>query len=125
MFVFCIMCGCLFLNSFFSSCMLVLLLSLLQATSLMGYPFWKPARYNCLMIPVLHICFVSITQVGKNAADTLVEFAQCLHRRPPAQLGRRYTRAALTNGHTGHVPRAPGFFFFLRGNHFALCGYVN
>jgi len=24
-------------------------------------------------------------------------------------------RAVLTNGHTGHVPRAPGFFFFLRG----------
>jgi len=22
-------------------------------------------------------------------------------------------RAVLTNGHTGHVPRAPGFFFFL------------
>ena len=27
------------------------------------------------------------------------------------QLG---ARAVLTNGHTGHVPRAPGFFFFLR-----------
>ena len=24
-------------------------------------------------------------------------------------------RAVLTNGHTGHVPRATGFFFFLRG----------
>ena len=25
------------------------------------------------------------------------------------------TRAVLTNGHTGHVPRAPGIFLFLRG----------
>jgi len=23
------------------------------------------------------------------------------------------SRAVLTNGHTGHVPMAPGFFFFL------------
>jgi len=29
-------------------------------------------------------------------------------------------RAVLTNGHTGHVPRAPGFFFFLRGPQLAV-----
>jgi len=33
--------------------------------------------------------------------------------------GRR-SRAVLTNGHTGHVPRAPGFFFFLRGPQLAV-----
>ena len=27
----------------------------------------------------------------------------------------KYIRAVLTNGHTGHVPRAPGIFFFARG----------
>ena len=26
-----------------------------------------------------------------------------------------YVQAVLTNGHTGHVPRALGFFFILRG----------
>ena len=30
------------------------------------------------------------------------------------------TRAVLTNGHTGHVPRAPGFFFFLRAPQLAV-----
>ena len=29
-------------------------------------------------------------------------------------------RAVLTNGHTGHVPRAPGFFFVLRGPQLAV-----
>ena len=29
-------------------------------------------------------------------------------------------RAVLTNGHTGHVPRAPGFFFFLWGPQLAV-----
>jgi len=29
-------------------------------------------------------------------------------------------RAVLTNGHTGHVPRTPGFFFFLRGPQLAV-----
>jgi len=29
-------------------------------------------------------------------------------------------RAVLTNGHTGHVPRAPGFFSFLRGPQLAV-----
>jgi len=29
-------------------------------------------------------------------------------------------RAVLTNGHTGHVPRAAGFFFFLRGFQLAV-----
>ena len=44
--------------SFFSlPILLVLLLSLLQATILMGYPFWKPARCNGFMILVLYICF--------------------------------------------------------------------
>ena len=42
---------------FYLPMLLVLLLSLLQETSLMGYPFWKPARCNCLMILVLYICF--------------------------------------------------------------------
>jgi len=26
------------------------------------------------------------------------------------------SRAVLTNGHTGHVPRAPGFFFLFDGS---------
>jgi len=30
------------------------------------------------------------------------------------------SRAVLTNGHTGHVHRASGFFFFLRGPQLAL-----
>ena len=30
------------------------------------------------------------------------------------------SRAVLTNGHTGHVPTAPGFFFFLRGPQLAV-----
>jgi len=34
--------------------------------------------------------------------------------KPEAVLDLR-VRAVLTNGHTGHVPRDPGFFFFLRG----------
>jgi len=29
-------------------------------------------------------------------------------------------RAVLTNGHIGHVPRAPGFFLFLRGPQLAV-----
>ena len=29
-------------------------------------------------------------------------------------------RAVLTNGHTGHVPMAPGFFFFSRGPQLAV-----
>ena len=29
-------------------------------------------------------------------------------------------RAVLTNGHTGHVARAPGFFFFLWGPQLAV-----
>ena len=33
------------------------------------------------------------------------------------------TRAVLTNGHTGHVPKAPGFFFFLRGPQPAVVKY--
>ena len=33
-------------------------------------------------------------------------------------------RAVLTNGHTGHVPRAPGFFFFLRGPQLAVVKYI-
>jgi len=33
------------------------------------------------------------------------------------------SRAILTNGHTGHVPRAPGFFFFLRAP--SGCGKIN
>ena len=32
-------------------------------------------------------------------------------------------RAVLTNGHTGHVTRAPGFFFFLRGPQLAVVKY--
>ena len=32
----------------------------------------------------------------------------------------RLVRAVLTNGHTGHVPRAPGFFFFLSGPQLAV-----
>ena len=30
----------------------------------------------------------------------------------------------LTNGHTGHVPVAPGFFFFLRGPQLAVVKYI-
>ena len=30
------------------------------------------------------------------------------------------SRAVLTNGHTGHVPRAPGFFLFPRGPQLAV-----
>jgi len=30
------------------------------------------------------------------------------------------SRAVLTNGHTGHVPRAPAFFFFSRGPQLAV-----
>jgi len=30
------------------------------------------------------------------------------------------SRAVLTNGRSGHVPRAPGFFFFLRGAQLAV-----
>ena len=29
-------------------------------------------------------------------------------------------RAVLTNGHTGHVPRAPGFFFLFEGPQLAV-----
>jgi len=46
-----------------------------------------------------------------NLADsgrkTLVQFWSIL--------GHVGSRAVLTNGHTGHVPRAPDFLFFLRG----------
>ena len=31
-----------------------------------------------------------------------------------------HSGAVLTNGHTGHVPRAPGFFFFFRGPQLAV-----
>jgi len=30
------------------------------------------------------------------------------------------SRAVLTNGHTGHVPRAPGFFFLFEGPQLAV-----
>jgi len=33
-------------------------------------------------------------------------------------------RAVLTNGHTGHVPRAPGFFFLFEGAPTG-CGEIN
>jgi len=32
-------------------------------------------------------------------------------------------RAVLTNAYTGHVPRAPGFFFLLRGPRLAVVKY--
>ena len=31
--------------------------------------------------------------------------------------------SVLTNGHTGHVPRAPGFFFCLRGPQLVVVKY--
>jgi len=34
------------------------------------------------------------------------------------------SRAVLTNGHTGHVPRAPGFFFIFEGPPTG-CGEIN
>jgi len=36
---------------------------------------------------------------------------------------RLAVRAVLTNGHIGHVPRALGFFFFLRGPQLAVVKY--
>jgi len=42
--------------------LLVLLLSLLQATSLMGYPFWKHARCNCLMIGAYWYCIFAFVK---------------------------------------------------------------
>jgi len=39
---------------------------------------------------------------------------------PRSWLAAVYDRAVLTNGHTGHVPRAPGFFFFVRGPQLAV-----
>jgi len=35
-------------------------------------------------------------------------------------MGTLVSRAVLTNGYTGHVPRAPDFFFFLRGPQLAV-----
>jgi len=76
-FVFCVMCGCLFLNSFFSLpilLVLVLLLSLLQASNLMGYPFWEPAR--CI---VLWYWYCIFALVNKNLSLAHLSRVTALH----------------------------------------------
>ena len=54
--------------------------------------------------------------------NTNIDRRTTVVQRPVPTVRLFITAAVLTNGHTGHVPRAPGFFF-LRGPQLAVVKY--
>jgi len=71
-----------------------------------------PVKRRSHMVKMLHLCdFID------NVAACNCGVAHCKNKQVFFCTVRwsSLSRAVLTNGHTGHVPGPPDFFFFLRG----------
>ena len=85
---------------------------------------FSPAYSGCPgkeAIICVFVCLVTYFLMGGSVAEWLACWTR-VQKGPGLHCSRDAVgyRAVLTNGHTWHVPRAPGFFFLFEGSKLAV-----